>query len=1238
MLKSKRYRLLFFYLLIANFALGQELVKDINPNTFGQADGGYFADLCKPCGNYIYFEGRDSRYGRELWRTDGTTAGTQRISDFAQDPDAWFLTNSTCANKRLNFNTKAGAWQADGDVLTKLSDNKIVAVARGERIYVDVQDENSSVFLNQTLLKKFTPNSGFDNAFIYDSKADGDKLYLAVAHTNSTTVSTEAWVWADNNFTLLHTSDEYFNTFIAVNDILYFDGKDVDHGKEMWTSDGTVEGTMMLDDGKPGADGSDPLFVKAVDNKVIYVSEVKQRGTWATSGTPASTSLIFPGYVPQFVTKYHDKIYFSGGDVLANIGLSRTDLDFTNVEELTPQIPSGYTGSFTIVNDKLLHMRNSNDYGMELFQVHDDGSVTLLKDIFPGIESSEAGSFADLGTRSVFVANDGTHHFEWWSTDGTEANTFMLEDIATGTLSPDMSEVYQYDKKLYFIANSTGTQQHELWRSDGTDAGTYPIFSDPALSKDMLFGINQYVITTANGFVKIDVEAEDATPLALPDGYTNYVEIHAQPGLSIGDIVYFNTAAGPSPDQTGGLELWKADVSTNEITFVKDINPGPEGSVIYADKPKFNGMGVVLGNKIIFPAETSDGMEPWVSDGTEEGTIMLKNIRGSGDSFPKSFTVVGDKVFFIALSDEQGTELWITDGTPEGTHIVKDIAPGDIDGVLNEPLAVYGDLFFTATTDGNPNNNKLWISDGTEEGTMEYDNLLPAGWSNVQYPVASGDYLYFLASHPDHGSELWSTDGTVAGTTLIEITPGKAGSLIDDFITSNGTLYFSTHGKIWRSLGTPETTVFLGEANPVSELMLTENYLCFLLDDPQYGRELFRVSLTGPVGQLITFNGFTDLQPGQEYTFSVTASSGLPVTLTSSDPSVIEISGNKLIVHKPGTVTFSASQGGDVDFNPSSETLTVVIPRLTQTLTFEAIANKTMLDAPFDVVASSSAGLHVMFESSDATIADISTEGKITIKKAGTVTITASQPGTEIYDAVTPISRTFTISKVGQDINFDFITTKIISDGSILLAATSTSGLAVAYTSTSNHISIVGNAVSFISPGQVSITASQPGNDIYNAATPVTRSFCINPLKPVVTQTALGADITLTSSANTNVWLLDNNAISQSGKSFKATEPGFYKAAETVEGCQGEFSEPVEVAITGLEDESSPVVVYPNPVSKTLFIKSGSVTSVRILDLNGREKYNQSIGDNTGIDVSDYASGIYILILNNTQHLKFIKQ
>jgi len=108
-------------------------------------------------------------------------------------------------------------------------------------------------------------------------------------------------------------------------------------------------------------------------------------------------------------------------------------------------------------------------------------------------------------------------------------------------------------------------------------------------------------------------------------------------------------------------------------------------------------------------------------------------------------------------------------------------------------------------------------------------------------------------------------------------------------------------------------------------------------------------------------------------------------------------------------VDFSNSTGG----NPYYTQLLEVGPApepISQTINFEALSSKTFGDAEFSLTAIASSGLEVAYTSSDPTVATISGE-KVTMLKAGTVVITASQPGNSFYRAATSVQQVLTISK-----------------------------------------------------------------------------------------------------------------------------------------------------------------------------------------------------------------------------------
>jgi len=86
---------------------------------------------------------------------------------------------------------------------------------------------------------------------------------------------------------------------------------------------------------------------------------------------------------------------------------------------------------------------------------------------------------------------------------------------------------------------------------------------------------------------------------------------------------------------------------------------------------------VEYNGKMYFSAYTlATGNEVWVTDGTEAGTYMLKDVRpGSSGSNPESYVVSNGKLFFIATTATAGEEVWVSDGTAAGTQLLKDIRP-----------------------------------------------------------------------------------------------------------------------------------------------------------------------------------------------------------------------------------------------------------------------------------------------------------------------------------------------------------------------------------------------------------------------------------------------------------------------------------------------------------------------------------------------------------------------------------
>ena len=180
-----------------------------------------------------------------------------------------------------------------------------------------------------------------------------------------------------------------------------------------------------------------------------------------------------------------------------------------------------------------------------------------------------------------------------------------------------------------------------------------------------------------------------------------------------------------------------------------------------------------LSSMLLFSAtgDINQGAELWISDGTEAGTVLVKDINDAGSSTPHSFVKAGNQYFFVATTATNGKELWKTDGTEAGTVLVKDIHPSDDSNP--RLLTAMGDkLIFNATDDAGQG---IWISDGTADGTVKVTHgdtgIQPGSPAEM---VSFNNKVYFSAPTPGNRSnELWETDGTAAGTRMIRINQNR---------------------------------------------------------------------------------------------------------------------------------------------------------------------------------------------------------------------------------------------------------------------------------------------------------------------------------------------------------------------------------------------------------------------------------------------------------------------------------
>lgn len=150
--------------------------------------------------------------------------------------------------------------------------------------------------------------------------------------------------------------------------------------------------------------------------------------------------------------------------------------------------------------------------------------------------------------------------------------------------------------------------------------------------------------------------------------------------------------------------------------------------------------------------------------------------------------------------------LWRSDGTDAGTVKVLDKAEGL--NCTEESDTIVGDgILYWYKYDVASLTPELWRSDGTVPGTFKlatFDGPYAESMQNC-YPISMAyddRHLYFVGRDPVHGAEPWISDGTVGGTHLLDdVNPGAGNSDPNSFLKIGPTLYFAaTHPSVGQEL------------------------------------------------------------------------------------------------------------------------------------------------------------------------------------------------------------------------------------------------------------------------------------------------------------------------------------------------------------------------------------------------------------------------------------------------------
>jgi ELWxxDGT repeat protein len=731
-------RLLFFALAVLGavpFSHAQPqpfLLKDINPaaapfgsynmdpSTFVQMDG------------VTYYTAYTANLRRQLWRTDGTTAGT-----------------------RVLTNSPELSWDANSVTMPEISPC--------------LTPMNGSLYF-------FTTGAGPNSSKTFNlvrSDISGN------FQTLGSCVPADQYTFA-NLLTLQSRPNELDparKPLTALGNNLFFTFHDPAHGTELWKSDGTPGGTAMLKDLIGGTGSSSPANFKVVGNALYFTanSNNQYQALWKTDGTAAGTVMVKDSVATISGTRmFHaigNNLYFLSQDVNRGYAVDVWKSDGTAAGTVRVAQPGGY-----FPMSVLMKQGSNAIYWLDdkLIKYDGSGNTTLTSSVRPLNLNMRSNQWAEVNGVLYFAGeNQATRTMGLWKTDGTPGGTVLVKDRISAR------NLFNANGTLYFAGNDSLGAGIELWKSDGTAAGTVRLSDfnagSSAWSGDGIFDLStDYPMVYQNGKVLLTAINDEVTStipnslLAASDGTPGGTALLAHSGSETygsfpaarfvwNDQMYF---AAYEPNT--GYELWKTDGTTAGTSMLRDLNPGTRSSFVQAFTP-YRGL-------LYFLASDSTGGQwrhaLWRTDGTNAGSIKIKDFLGRGYNDVCRMEVSDTTLVLIA-----GGSFYKSDGTPAGTEPIFMLFPGAAQESIaaNFVMLDNNTAIVAAATYISPYGtivDELWSLNLAQKTSTKYSN----GSMIYNEMVRFNGRIYFTRVNGASNYVLWRTDGTAAGTTIADLT------------------------------------------------------------------------------------------------------------------------------------------------------------------------------------------------------------------------------------------------------------------------------------------------------------------------------------------------------------------------------------------------------------------------------------------------------------------------------------
>jgi ELWxxDGT repeat protein len=668
------------------------------------------------CDSGLFFEATDTAHGRELWFSDGTRAGTRLLLDLNPGPAlSYYLREASAVAGRAALLAAAPAGVNAGGLI--LSDGTPAGT-------MDLAGQSAAT----------------RPGWVLESFFDGQRVWVsgggAPGNGDSGIYVAELKAGSMRKLQLPQWGDLFGRAFFAYGNGVAFVGSNANTGSELWTSDGTAAGTAPLFEWGPGALNGIFAAIRTPSGILAYAQDPAAARTQLllSDGTLAGTRVLADVAIGPLARWLLSARYFAS-------------------------LPSGAPSRGTF----FVGSQSEDDWEPWISDGTRAGTMQLANIALPSPGSSDPGAWLRHGGHAYFAADDGIHGREFWRSEVASLSTTGIgqgqtrkmaephpgpkSSVLTSLLPVTTGQAAVGAGRIWWISEASSAAEWSLWSTDGSVLDLAEHFDPVASSKVTPY---QLIGTLGAGLVYEGAYSQPSYPMR---GYGLY---ELQGGHA---RLILDTSSSPFLSRNRTIHagaLWIGHTRP----IVAAMHHYAKGTLRAVPEPKGE-LQTVLGLTGFGPWVFARGLDRDAQPGLWRSDVSATQLQRIGAFEAVALRAVRNRLW-MAVRVNGASQLWVGDGQPGQFVSIGNIA------VLCDFAGELGDKLIYAPSCSSP--GPLFAADPQ---TRTVERIHPSAEPTRGLLALGARRMLFVASDAQHGSELWITDGTQAGTRLfLETMPG----------------------------------------------------------------------------------------------------------------------------------------------------------------------------------------------------------------------------------------------------------------------------------------------------------------------------------------------------------------------------------------------------------------------------------------------------------------------------------